>query len=231
MGSIIRKSQIMCLWKTMVLITMMLVLVSGLAWADRHTPTLPMPTRSNDGMYAQNWFYNSQLDLRADMASTAKDGKRLVIFWESRHCFNCKPMYEINLRIPRIIEKITRNFNVVKLDVFGDRQVTGLDGAVMSEMKLAQKYKITFTPTLQFLAESLDMAAGENGMESEVFRSEGYFKPFHFLFLFHYVQTKGYASEPNFQRWLGAIGRGMQQSNIEYDLWADALPANLPDRY
>ena len=64
-----------------------------------------------------------------------------------------------------------------------------------------------------------------------MFRSEGYFKPFHFYFLFHYVQSKGYESQPSFQRWLGLIGKDMQAMNIKYDLWVDALPPDLPKKY
>ena len=140
-------------------------------------------------------------------------------------------MYETNLRIPRVIDKITRNFNVVKLDVLGERKVTGLDGAVMTESDLAGKYRVLYTPTLQFLPESLEEMAALGGKEMEVFRSEGSFKPFHFYFLFHYVQSKGYESEPSFQRWLGNIGKDMQAKGITYDLWFEGLPPDLPNEY
>jgi thioredoxin-related protein len=102
---------------------------------------------------------------------------------------------------------------------------------VLAETELAGKYGIQYTPTLQFLPESLAKAAGKIGKELEVFRSEGYFKPFHFYFLFHYVQSKGYESQPSFQRWLGLIGKDMQAMNIKYDLWVDALPPDLPKKY
>ena len=221
----------MVAWKTIVFIAAVMLTVSGPVRADRHTPTLPMPGLADDGMYAQKWLYETSLDLRKDLAAAEKEGKRLVIFWEQKECLYCQPMYEINLRIPRIVEKITKNFNVVKLNIGGGRQVTDLDGTVLAETELAIKSKIFQTPTLQFLTESLAKAAGRNARESEVFRPEGYFKPFHFNFLFHYVQSKGYESQPSFQRWLGDIGKVMQAKNIKYDLWADALPSNLPKEY
>ncbi len=215
--------------KTLVFIAAVMLTVSGPVRADRHVPTLPMAEMTDGGMHAQNWFYESVLDLRKDLTATERDGKRLVIFWEQKDC--CKPMYEVNLRIPQVVEKITKNFNVIKLDIWGERKVTDLDGTVLAEKDLARKYQIRYSPTLQFLSESLEMAAGKNGKESEVLRIESYVKPFHFYFLFHYVQSKGYASEPNFQRWLGNIGKGLQEKNIKYDLWADALPPNLPNQY
>ncbi len=221
----------MAAWKTTVFIAAVMLTVSGTVRADRHTPTLPMPEMADDGMYAQKWLYKSSLNLQKDLAATERDGKRLVIFWEQGECLYCKPMYEVNLRIPRVVEKIKNNFNVIKLDIWGDRKVTDLDGTVLAEKELAGKYKIRYTPTLQFLPESLEKAAGKNGKESEVFRVEGYFKPYHFYFVFHYVQSKGYESEPSFQRWLSVIGKGFQARNIKYDLWADALPPNLPKEY
>jgi thioredoxin-related protein len=204
---------------------------AGPVRAESNMPTLPAPQIADDGMYAEAWLYDSHLDLRKDLAATRKAGKRLVVLWEKKECGNCKPMHEVNLRIPRVVEKITKGFNVVRLDIWGDRKVTDLDGSVLAEKDLAEKNKITFTPTFQFLPESLDKAAGKSGKESEDFRIEGYFKPFHFYFLFHYVQTRGYESQPNFQRWLGTIGRALGEKNIHYDLWADSLPAKLPDVY
>ena len=221
----------MSAWKIFVLIVVTTLSASALARAGQHEPALPAAKLTEDGMYAQTWLYESSFDLRKDLAATAKQGKRLVIFWEQNYCFNCKPLYEVNLRIPRIVEKITKNFNVIKLDILGERMVTDLDGTTLSEEKLAMKSDVAFTPTLQFLPESLQQAAGRNIKEAEVFRSEGYFKPFHFNFLFHYVQSKGYENQSEFQRWLGEIGRGLEAKGIEYDLWADALPPHLPKEY
>ncbi len=221
----------MSAWKTFVCVIAAAFTVSMPVRADRHTPLLPAAKMADNGMHAQTWLYRSSLDLRQDLTATAKQGKRLVIFWEQRDCAYCKPMYDVNLRIPRIVEKVTKNFNVIKLDIQGERAVTDLDGAILTEGQLARKFRIMYTPTLQFLPESMEKAAGRNIADSEVFRAETYFKPFHFNFIFHYVQTKGYESEPNFQRWLGDIGRGLDANGIEYDLWADALPPHLPDKY
>ena len=217
--------------KAIVFIVAVILTVSGPARADRHLPTLPITEVADDGMYAQKWLYKSSLNLQVDLAATRKEGKRLVIFWEQKECSYCQPMYEINLRIPRMVEKIKSNFNVIKLDILGERQVTGLDGAVLAEKDLASTNKIYYTPTLQFLPDSLELAAGGKDGVSEVFRPEGYFKPYHFYFLFHYVQSKGYESEPSFQRWLAVIGKDMQARNITYDLWADSLPPDLLNQY
>jgi len=221
----------MAAWKEIVFIAALMATVSGPALAGQHTPSLPLPDRSENGMYAQKWLYKSSLNLREDLAAASKAGKRLVIFWEEKQCTYCKPMYEINLSIPRIVGNIKKKFNVIKLDIWGDRKVTDLDGTVLTEKELASKYRIRYTPTLQFLTESLEKAAGKNGEESEVFRIEGYMRPFHFYFIFNYVKSKGYESEPSFQRWLSAVGKTFQAQNMKYDLWVDALPLKMPDGY
>jgi thioredoxin-related protein len=199
--------------------------------ADPNRPTLPMPELGADGLYAQVWLYKSSLDLRADLKASEKAGRRLAILWDQKDCGYCKTMHQVNLRIPRIIGKVTSGFNVVRLNIWGKRKVTDLDGSVVSEEELAVRNRISFAPALQFFPASLEKAAGKSLKDAEVFRSEGYFKPFHFNFLFHYVESKGYESEPNFQRWLGNIGRGLQAQGLHVDLWADALPADLPKKY
>jgi thioredoxin-related protein len=221
----------MGVWRAIVCVAAFMWMTSGPVQADPHKPTLPVPEISDDGMHAQSWFYKSDLDLRKDLVATEKGGKRLLLLWEQKDCSYCTRMHQVNLRIPRVVEKISKGFNIVRLNIWGDRKLTDLDGSVLAEKDLAEKNEVAFTPTLQFLPESLEKASGKAGRDVEVFRSEGYFKPFHFYFVLHYVQTRGYESEPNFQRWLGSIGRGLSENNISYDLWADELPAKLPDKY
>jgi len=62
-----------------------------------------------------------------------------------------------------------------------------------------------------------------------VVRIPGYFKPFHFYFLLRYAKTKGYETQPNFQRWLGGVGDKLDAAGLHYDLYADELPNNIPN--
>lgn len=197
--------------------------------ADSNMPTLPHAQVGEDGMHMQSWFHDSFLDLREDLAEAEAAGKRLVIIWEQRGCPYCKRMHEVNLRIPRIADTIQRDFVVIQMNLWGDREVTDFDGEVLKEKDLAEKWAVLFTPTLQFFPQAASSAAGKSGKDAEVVRIPGYFKPFHFYFLFHYAKTKGYESEPNFQRWLGGIGDKLNEAGVKYDLYADELPANLPD--
>ncbi len=199
--------------------------------AGRHEPLLPVPTLNDEGLFVQNWFSKSSLDIRQDLGTAEREDKRLVIFWEQKNCTYCNSTHEINLRIPRVVRKITRNFKVIRLNIWGERKIKGFDGKVLLEKELAREIGVILTPTVQFLGETGNKTANGSIIDLETFRFEGYFKPFHYYFLFHYVVSKGYVTEPNFQRWLGEIGKVLQENKIKYDLWADALPEGLPDQY
>jgi len=180
---------------------------------------LPNVEANEEGMHVQPWFKNTFLDLREDMADAAKEGKQLVIFWEQKGCPYCREMHRVNLRIPEIVKYIRANFNIIQLNLWGDREVTDLDGKVTTEKKLGRKYRVQFTPTLQFFPKKLAEGSKKPGHEVEVWRLLGYWKPFHFLNTFRYVKEKGYDSEPNFQRWLQELGQKMQAEGKDVKLW------------
>ena len=202
------------------------LVISSSALADNHL--LPMPDIGEDGMHEQSWFHESFLDLGEDLGEAKANGKRLVIIWEQRGCPYCKRMHEVNLRIPRIVNSIKDNFVVIQLNLWGDREVTDFDGEVLKEKDLANKWGVLFTPTSIFYPETVEKIGGKTGRDAEVLRIPGYFKPFHFYFLFKYASTNGYEQEPNFQRWLGGIGEELDKRGVKYDLYADELPKDLP---
>jgi thioredoxin-related protein len=205
------------------------VVLAPPVFAAGEGPTLPPAEVGEDGMHLEPWFHQSFLDLREDLKDAQAAGKRLVIVWEQRGCPYCKRMHEVNLRIPRINETMQRDFMVIQMNLWGDREVTDFDGEMLQEKKLAEKWAVMFTPTMQFFPETVEEIAGKSGKDAEVVRIPGYFKPFHFYFLLRYAKTNGYKAEPNFQRWLGGIGDKLDEAGVKYDLYADELPANLPD--
>lgn len=199
--------------------------------AQAESDLLPMPEIGDDGLHKQPWFQNTFLDLNEDLAEAATQNKRLVIIWEQRGCPYCKATHEVNLRIPRITTYVKDNFFVLQLNLWGDREVTDFDGEVLSEKALARKHRVLFTPTFQFFPDSPDKAKGKPGDEAEVLRIPGYFKPFHFYFLFRYVRQKAYETEPSFQRWLDGQGDRLRERgfDVEEALWKDTL--DLPTDY
>ena len=194
-------------------------------FAEANERLLEKPTIGEDGLFQQKWFHDSFLDLSEDLVEAAVGGKRLVVFWEQKGCPYCKRTHEVNVRIPRIVKYISDHFIVIHLNIWGDKEVTDFDGEVTTEKKLAQKWAVRFTPTIQFFPDNLKALNKKTGSVGEVMRIPGYFKPFHFYFLFKYVKAQAYKTEPNFQRWLGEEGDKLAAKglDIQKQLWADKL--------
>jgi thioredoxin-related protein len=171
----------------------------GAAWAAEGKRV--EPRLLEDGLYAQDWFLQSFLDLKQDLGDTAASGKRLAIIWEQRGCPYCKDMHTVNFADPEINAYVRANFNVIQLNLWGDRPVTDFDGQEISEKALARKWGIIYTPTIQFLPETAAEIGSKNARDAEVMRMPGYFRPFHFAAMFHYVREKRYA-DTHFQRYL-----------------------------
>ena len=180
---------------------------------------LPAIEPGEDGLYHHDWYLESFLDLREDLTETTKAGKRLVILWEQRGCPYCREMNVVNLRRPEIVDYLKKNFNIIQLNLWGDREVTDFDGKKLPEKQFARKYGVQFTPTIIFIPETLKEIKGKHPRDREAFRLAGYFKPFHFLNSFVYVKTNGYKTQPNFQRWLSAYAEELRKQGKEVKLW------------
>ena len=187
--------------------------------ANEQKQLLPEIQPNEEGVYVQPWFYESFLDLREDIQDSARENKQLVILWEQRGCPYCREMHRVNLRYPEIVNYIRANFNVIQLNLWGDREVKDVDGEATTEKKLARKYGVQFTPTLQYFPSKLNDTSKKPGQDAEVWRLLGYWKPFHFLNSFVYVKEKGYATQPNFQRWLQARAQKLEAEGKAVELW------------
>lgn len=100
-----------------------------------------------------SWFRETFLDLREDVADAAKRGRRLVVLYTQDGCPYCNQLVERNLA-QRDIESLLRTrFDVIALNIWGDREVTGLDGKRYTEKTFAAAERVQFTPTLVFFDE------------------------------------------------------------------------------
>jgi thioredoxin-related protein len=176
------------------------------------------PVISDDGLHTQPWFLNSFLDLREDLAETKAAGKRLAIIWEQRGCPYCKETHEVNFAQADINDYVRRNFNVIQLNLWGDRPVTDFDGKVLPEKALARKWGILFTPTIMYFPETVAEVAGRSGKDAEIARMPGYFRPFHFLAMFRYVRESRYA-DTQFQKFLEEHREWMQKQGKDTKVW------------
>jgi len=122
------------------------------------------------------WFKNSFLDLNEDIEEARASGKRLMIFFYQDGCPYCKKILQDNFGQRDIAEKTKSNFDVVSLNIWGDRDVSfgKLDTI---EKDFAASLKVMYTPTLIFFNEE----------GKAVLRTNGYYHPAKFNAALDYV--------------------------------------------
>jgi thioredoxin-related protein len=147
---------------------------------------------TEDGLYRQPWFLDSFLELADDLAGATEKGKRFLVMWELRGCPYCRDTHLVNFAKPEIEAFVRERFEILQLNIIGDREVTDFDGERLSEKRAAEKYGVRFTPTFQFFPERAAGLAGRKPREREVARAQGYLLPAHFLAMFKFVSERAY---------------------------------------
>ena len=150
------------------------------------------PILTDDGLYRQPWFLDSLLELADDLEAATQNGKRFAIMWELKGCPFCKKTHLINFAQPEIEGFIKVRFEILQLNIIGLREVTDFDGEKLPEKRLAAKYGVRSTPTVQFFPEHVAGLAGKKPREREISRAQGYLEPAQFLTMFRFVAERAY---------------------------------------
>ncbi len=137
------------------------------------------------------WFKNSFLDLREDLDEAAADGKRLLFYFYQDGCPYCEKLINTNFAQRDIVEATKKSFDVIAINMWGDRLVIDQQGEELTEKAFSVRNRIQFTPTLLFL--------DENG--NEALRINGYYPPHRFLAALDYVAA-GQEKKMVFRDWL-----------------------------
>jgi thioredoxin-related protein len=173
----------------------------ALALALMAAPALaPAADPPPGGLHTKDWFAVTFLDMREDLATARDEGKRLAVVVEQPGCIYCAKMHEELLTDPEVADFIKEHFMVVQLNMFGDHEVTDLDGEVLSERKATRRWAVTFTPTILFLPDAMppeDVTLGEAAVQ----RMQGAFGKWTFLNMFRWIEMKGYEKDQHFQKW------------------------------
>lgn len=138
--------------------TFLLLLLLG-TWALPAAAAVPSP----HAIDIPKWFTESFLDMREDVADAAKEGKRVMLYFGQDGCPYCKALMKGNFAQPDIEKKTRQHFVAIALNLWGDREVTWVDGRAMPEKELARVLKVQYTPTLLFLDERGGVALRLNG--------------------------------------------------------------------
>ena len=124
-----------------------------------------------------DWFKNSFLDIREDVEEAAATGKRVMLYFYQDGCPYCAKLLQDNFSQRSIVEKSRKYLDVIAVNMWGDREVTSLDGQVMTEKEFATVLRVMFTPTILIL----------NEQGKVILRINGYYHPVKFEAALDYV--------------------------------------------
>jgi thioredoxin-related protein len=132
------------------------------------------------------WFKLSFLDLREDLEEVREAGKQgLIVYFGQKYCAYCKQFLEVDLEAEDIQTYLRKHFDIIGIDIHGDRTVTDMDGSELTESALAIRNNTNFTPSVIFY----------NDAGTEVLRLRGYYPPYRFRAALEYVADAHYKDE------------------------------------
>ncbi len=123
------------------------------------------------------WFKESFLDMREDIEEAAGESRRVMLYFYQDGCPYCEKLLKDNFGNRGIAGKTQQHFDVIAINMWGDREVTGVNGELTTEKNFARNLEVQYTPTLLFLDES----------GAPVTRLNGYFPPHQFTIVLDYV--------------------------------------------
>ena len=106
------------------------------------------------------WFKESFLDFEEDIAEAAAQGKRLVLYFYQDGCPYCSALVQHNFGQRDIVQATQDYFDLVTINMWGDREVVQVGGQSFTEKTLAQALGVQFTPTLFFSTRPVGSCCG-----------------------------------------------------------------------
>ena len=165
---------------------------------------------------APAWFMQSFLDLRDDVKEATKAGRRLIIYFHQDGCPYCAKMLRDNFGQKEIADKARKYFDVIAINIWGDREVVDLAGKAMTEKVFASSLRVQFTPSMLLLDER-----GEPAL-----RLNGYIPPHKFSAALDFVgqhrERKG-----SFADYLAANAREPASAQLHAESWLMQQPLKL----
>jgi len=199
--------------RTLLSILMLLPWLGGVSWAA--SPGSLGEDLVNPGYEEKPaWFKQSFLDLRDDIAEATEAGRRVVLYFYQDGCPYCARLLRENFADRELADYTRKHFDVVAINMWGDREVADLHGRSQSEKAFAAAVKVQYTPTLVFLNEQGRVAL----------RINGYFPPHKFRTALEYVAGHHETSQ-NFASYLAEVAPAPAKGKITPV--ADALPQPL----
>ena len=110
-----------------------------------------------------DWFKQSFLDVEEDVGEAREAGRRVIVFFHQDGCPYCNALIEEAFSRRDVEREVRTHFEVVAMNLWGDREVLSLEGRTFTEKTFAAALEVQFTPTLLFLGDRGEPVLRLNG--------------------------------------------------------------------
>jgi thioredoxin-related protein len=196
------------------LLPLMLIAAPALSDTSGETVTPGKVTGSKQAEHP-DWFKESFLDIAEDVDEAADEDRHVILFLEMNGCPYCAKMLKENFAEAPYRDFLQDNFDVIALNIRGDREVAFDAETTVTEKQLADVLDVRFTPTVVFL----------NKANRPVARINGYRNLDDFKQVLDFVASAAY-EEQDLASWLDAA---KARSDGDYPLRADPLIVEVVD--
>ncbi|MEZ5534602.1 MAG: thioredoxin fold domain-containing protein [Thiolinea sp.] len=199
------------------ILSFILLMLTSFAWAAEPAAESSL----NEGLvnpgYEEkpDWFKESFLDIREDVSEATEADKRVILYFYQDGCPYCAKLLRDNFGDQAIADKTQQNFDVIAINMWGDRSVTDFGGGETTEKDFAADLKVQYTPTMLFLNEE----------GTVVLRLNGYYVPEAFQLALDFSAGK-HDREGNFRDYYAKLQAGQQAAAVERTI-AESLPSPL----
>ena len=113
------------------------------------------------------WFKQSFMDINEDVEEATEENKHLMMFMTLKFCPYCTKMLNDSFVTGAKLQPyIQKNFDVVGVDIRGNKEVTLPDDTALTEMEYAKHLNIQITPTILIFDENGKIVVKVNGYRS-----------------------------------------------------------------
>lgn len=171
------------------------------------TDFLAATTTINTGtrLTSESFFTAGSVDMPRLRKSSPKP---VVVVFEQTACRECDEMHREAFQRTEIRQLLGR-FTVVQADIIGTRKIVAENGKRLSERDWARKLSVVYAPSLVFFDQD----------GKEVFRAEGYLRPFHVASALDYVASGAYRDMLSFQRYIQKRADNLRAAGKPVDIW------------
>lgn len=159
--------------------------ISNLLHAKEFDPIKFIDRPLEEEIVLPDWFKVSFLDLKEDLDEALQNNKKgLIIYFGQKRCPYCKAHLQNNWEQKDILGYTLDNFDVIAINVRGNKPVIDFDGSEYTEKQFSVVKKTNFTPSLMFYTK-----------DGLVLKLRGYRPPYQFRAALEFVTDQHYKKE------------------------------------